>query len=368
LSAATHVPVDASQTTPDTVSPAMRRTEVPVATPILQPPSSGTIVRAMCADVPKVAHDPCREAGDGVAPPRRVVTCWSVSGGAGWTVLEVVTATVALLSALVVVLMLVLSVDEGWAVIQGRSKASLPGIGRGMLTLATCSVFVGAWFLVRRRRESIRRSAAEAAGPGAAFALACIAQPDALKEGTAERADAWLREFRRLSPDVLVVDLAADRAIGDPLPPPPAGAAVTIRGMPSAIGVALVAAAMAAFIAVSWSGARSLVEFGVAILLDVVLGAGAIALMLVRQRRIGGDRLVRAGRLQHGTCTWTSADSLLAIRTHRLGVVTFFNVLAIGPSGITFAWVVDGPSGRRTLRELAALWLSVPEDGVNPER
>lgn len=82
----------------------------------------------------------------------------------------------------------------------------------------------------------------------------------------------------------------------------------------------------------------------------------------------GGDRLVRAGRFQHGTSTRSSADSLLAIRTHRLGVVTFFNVRAIGPAGVTFARVGDGPSGRRTLRDLAALWLAGPEDRVTLER
>lgn len=275
--------------------------------------------------------------------------------------LEYVTATLAVLAGLVLAFSIFATIDAAKEVFGGKAPFSAAGFVRGVLVFAACLGIVAAWNAIRALRKWRREASAQSAGPEAGCALACVGHPQAMKEMTPEQGAAWIAAFRTLSADVLVLDPAAAEAIG-PIPPPQAEESVTIRGVPPTVAVALVLAAVVAFMLVLWITSPNTFAFGVSMLLDVVLGLGSIVLVFARQRRIGGDRVARAGVFMHGSARWTPADSLLVLRRHRMGLFSVFRIVAIGPAGISPIVLVDGAARRTKVRNLVALWLRATPD------
>jgi hypothetical protein len=209
---------------------------------------------------------------------------------------------------------------------------------RGLLTFLVLALLIGASAWVFHRRKVLRQRRAEAAGEEAAYALACVAEPEALTTHDGEKLARWMTEFRRASRDVLLLDEASAIILmtpGDDHAPEQ----VVLR-----IAIAMCVRSN------SW------LELIVGLTMDVGAAAWTIYAILGRERRIGGDRFVRPGQFAHGATTWSPPEAVLKIRRFSLGLFAWFSVWTIGPRGFTRMLVADRPDSRRSLREAIHLW------------
>jgi hypothetical protein len=105
-----------------------------------------------------------------------------------------------------------------------------------------------------------------------------------------------------------------------------------------------------------WINSDSWFERIIGLTMDIGAGAWSMYAVLGRERRLGGDRLVRSGQFVHGAATWSPPDAVLKIRRFSLGLFAWFTVWTIGPGGVTGMLIVDRPSSRRSLRAVIRLW------------
>ena len=220
-----------------------------------------------------------------------------------------------------------------------------------------CAIAACAW--VQRWHKSTRIASAQDLGPASAFALASLAEPKLADEPTTERAQRWYREFRRISPDTLLVNQGAHDALGLPQPLTDTST-VTLRGMPPQTALAAVAVLSLVVIVLLWGTSGGWLDFAVGVLFDFTLGVGAMWWLLLRERRLGGDRLVGPGSFQHGAVIWTPLDSVMVLRRRGLLGLSWYELRVIGTPGVAFM-TLSGRQGRVSeLRRAASLWATRP--------
>ena len=297
------------------------------------------------------------ETFDARTPDYRVVRLWSMRGSAVWTTLAGIAWIVMLFSTMFLALALWVGVDQGIQIMRGKAEFAGAGFGKGVLTVLVLTVILCASAWVIGHRKSLREAEAERTGPSAAYASACLTAPEAMEKMSGEEAAKWLSEFRRLSPDVLIIDPRVAVAIGNQ----PLGAtrdALTIGGVPPRIAQFGVVLLMVAILWFLWVESKGWLDFTIGVTTDVIFGAGAIVLMASRQRRLGGDRTIRVGEFIHGDGRWTPDDSVMAVRRLGFSGLAWYRFTLIGKAGVTHSWVRDRAGSGETVREALGLWVA----------
>ena len=298
------------------------------------------------------------ETLDAHAPDYRVVRLWSMRGSAAWTTLAGIASIVMFFSTMFLALALWVGVDRGIQIMRGKAEFAGAGFGKGVLTVLVLTVILCASAKVIGRRKSLRKAEAEQTGPSAAYASACLTAPEGVANMSGEEAAKWLSEFRRLSPDVLIVDPRVAVAIGKH----PLGTtrdSLTIGGVPPRIAQFGVVLLMVAMLGLFWVNAEGWLDFTISVTMDVILGAGTIALVEhARQSRLGGNRTIRAGEFIHGESRWTPDDSVMTVRRFGFSGLAWYRFTLIGKTGVTFWWVRDRLGSEETIREALALWVT----------
>jgi hypothetical protein len=162
----------------------------------------------------------------------RVVRTWGVVGGA-WNVAVPLAWTIVTLAPIFVGLLLLSAGSAALNMFRGGEAFELGPFLRGLLTFLVLALLIGASAWVFHRRKVLRQRRAEAAGEEAAYALACVAEPEALTTHDGEKLARWMTEFRRASRDVLLLDEASAIILmtpGDDHAPEQ----VVLRGVPPA--------------------------------------------------------------------------------------------------------------------------------------
>jgi hypothetical protein len=284
----------------------------------------------------------------------RVVRSWGVAGGA-WNVAVPVAWTIVTLGPIFVGLLLLSAGSAALRMSRGGEAFELGPFLRGLLTFLVLALLIGASAWVFHRRKVLRQRRAEAAGEEAAYALACVAEPEALTTHDGEKLARWMTEFRRASRDVLLLDEASAIILmtpGDDHAPEQ----VVLRGVPRTVAVPFIVLIVVGIAIAMCVRSNSWLELIVGLTMDVGAAAWTIYAILGRERRIGGDRFVRPGQFAHGATTWSPPEAVLKIRRFSLGLFAWFSVWTIGPRGFTRMLVADRPDSRRSLREAIHLW------------
>jgi hypothetical protein len=290
----------------------------------------------------------------------RVVRVWSAKGSAMMAALSGISLFVIPTCLILLTLVVVGAGAQVWDVLTGTRELAplltLRELGGALLIVLSGTVVLGGCVWVRGRHRVLRAAAAAAAGPDAAFALACLAEPELFKEPSTERAHTWFTEFRCHSRDALIMNASAAEAIGS-LATSSGMTTVTLRGTPRRVAIAAVLVTGLILAVLIWLLSDGLVDFVVGLSLDLVAGAGAMSYLLFRERRLGGDRTVEAGAFQHGTISWTPAEAVMVARRYRFGPLAWYRIHVIGTPGITSIWILDRPASTATLRDAMVLWM-----------
>jgi hypothetical protein len=290
----------------------------------------------------------------------RVVRFWTAKGSATLAALSGISLFLIPMAVLVLGLAVIGAGTQIWDVMAGKRELAplltLRELGGAILLLLSVTVVLIGCGWVRQRHRTLRAAAAAAAGPDAAFALACLAEPELFKEPSTERAHTWFIEFRSRSSDALIMNASAAEAIGS-LATPAGAKTVTLRGTPRRVAIAAVVVTGLILAVLIWLLSDGLVDFVVGLALDLVAGAGALSYLLFRERRLGGDRTVEAGAFQHGTTSWTPAEAVMVARRFHIGPLAWYRIHVIGTPGITSIWILDRPGSTATLRDAMALWM-----------
>jgi hypothetical protein len=133
-------------------------------------------------------------------------------------------------------------------------------------------------------------------------------------------------------------------------------AEVVLRGVPRTVAVPFIILIMISVGIGVWINSDTWFECIVGLTMDIGAAAWPIYAVLGRERRLGGDRLVRVGQFMHGAALWSPPEAVLKIRRFSLGLFAWFRVETIGPDGVTGMLIVDRPSSRRSLRAVIRLW------------
>jgi len=284
----------------------------------------------------------------------RVVRALGVGGGA-WNVAAAIVVPLLALTYFLLGLMLLSAGSAAWDNWQ-RVEAFEPGsFLKGLLTFLALILLIAVSHWVLRRRKVFRELRAAAAGEEAAYARACIAEPEALRSFDREKLARWMAEFRRASQDTLLLDEASALIFwddGDEQVP----AEVVLRGVPRTVAVPFIILIMISVGIGVWINSDTWFECIVGLTMDIGAAAWPIYAVLGRERRLGGDRLVRVGQFMHGAALWSPPEAVLKIRRFSLGLFAWFRVETIGPDGVTGMLIVDRPSSRRSLRAVIRLW------------
>ena len=290
----------------------------------------------------------------------RVVRAWGVGGGA-WNVISAIAWTVLPLAGLFLCLLLLSAGSALLGILQGNEAFEPVAFLKGLLTFVVlASLLAGSSWAIHRRKV-LRRRRAEAVGAEAAYALACVAEPEALASLDREKLARWMEAVRRASRDVLLVDEACASSILDARETD-GSEQVVLRGISRKVAVPFMVLLMLGVGALVWVNSDSWLDRIIGLVMDFGAGAWATYAILGREGRIGGDRIVLPGRLVHGAASWSPPEAVLTVRRFSLGAFAWFAVQTIGPGGVTGMTIVDRPDTRRALRQAIRLWThpSVP--------
>jgi hypothetical protein len=300
----------------------------------------------------------------------RVVRTWGVGGGA-WNVAAAIVVPILAAAFLFLGLVLLSAGSAALGMWRGGEAFELGSFLKGLLAFLVLVPLIAVSFWVFRRRKVFRQRRAEVLGEEAAFALACVAEPEAISSLDREKYVGWMAEFRRVSQDVLLLDEASARILwdaeNDRVP-----TQVLLRGMPRTVVIPFVTLLMIGIGVGVWINSDYWIERIFGLTIDVGAAAWSIVFVLGRERRLGGDRLVLPGQFVHGAASWSPPEALLKIRRFSLGIFAWFTVWTIGPGGSTYLLIVDRPASRKSLREVIRLWIQplalAGESGTSVER
>ncbi len=293
-----------------------------------------------------------------------MVRTWGVGGGA-WTLVSVIAWTVLSVVGLFMGLLLLSAGSAALGIWKGDDSFESAAFLKGLLTFLVLALLLAASSWAIHRRKVFRRRRAEAVGEEAAYALACVAEPEGLSSLDREKSVRWMEAFRRASRDVLLVDEAcASLLLGAREPAGPDQ--VLLRGVSRTVAVPITVLLVVGIGVMVWVSSDSWFERIAGLTMDFGAGAWGIYAILGREGRIGGDRVVLPGRFVHGAASWSPPEAVMTVRRFSVGVFAWFVVWAIGPGGFTRMTIVDRPDGRRSLREAIRLWTHPPAPMEDP--
>jgi hypothetical protein len=307
-----------------------------------------------------------------IALPRgcRVVRAWGVGGGA-WNVAAAIVLPIMTVAGILSVFVLISAGSAALGMWRGGEAFELGSFLEGLLSFLASVLLIVVSLWVFRRRKVFRQLRAEAKGEEAAYARACVAEPEAPWTLDREKMGGWMAEFRRASQDVLLMDEVSALILWDARDDR-APAEIVLRGIPRTVAIPFVILLMIGIGVGVWINSDSWIERILGLTMDVGATAWSAYAILGRERRLGGDRVARPGQFVHGAASWSPPEAVLKIRRFSMGFFAWFTVWTIGPGGYTYMRIVDRPASRRSLRELIRLWIRplalAGESGTSAER